>query len=253
VNFFPLIARIFADKARKHLRQSAKSAGARLYGQILNKRRGQNSAKLITKKIYLIRHGQTDFNLKNIVQGSGVDTHLNEVGRRQAEAFFNAYKHVPFNKVYTSDLKRSKQSVQHFIDLGIPQVSLVGLNEISWGTKEGHRVTIEEDQYYHFMLSEWQKGRTWMRIEGGESPNDVMKRMKPAVDYIMSKTDETTILICMHGRAMRMLLCHLLNYPLRCMDMFEHQNLCLYLLNYSGSMFSVEKHNDTEHLIGLRN
>jgi broad specificity phosphatase PhoE len=206
---------------------------------------------LITKKVYLVRHGQTDFNLKNIVQGSGVDTDLNALGKHQAQAFFTHFKNIPFDKVYTSALKRSKQSVQEFIDMGISHDSLVGLNEISWGTKEGHRVTTQEDEYYHFMLAEWQKGKTSQRIEGGESPDDVVKRMKPAVDYIMNKPEEKTILVCMHGRAIRILLCYLLNYPLRCMDMFEHQNLCLYVLNYSGSMFSLERYNDTSHLTGI--
>ncbi len=214
-------------------------------------RRGQNNAKLISKKVYLLRHGQTDFNLKNIVQGSGVDTDLNDLGRRQAQAFFHAYKHIKFDKVYTSALKRSQQSVQSFIDLGIDHEALAGLNEISWGTKEGHRVTIEEDKYYHHMLSEWQRGNTNVRIEGGESPDDVVKRMKPAMDFILQKEQEKTILICMHGRAIRILLCHLLNYPLRSMDMFEHQNLCLYVLNFNGSTFSVERYNDVSHLNGL--
>jgi len=182
------------------------------------------------------------------VQGSGVDTDLNELGRRQANAFFEAYKDVPFDKVYTSALKRSQQSVQRFLDLGLPHDALVGLNEISWGTKEGHRVTTQEDAYYHYMLQQWQIGNTTLRIEGGESPDDVVKRMKPAVDYIMRQQQEKTILICMHGRAIRILLCHLLNYPLRCMDMFEHANLCLYLLNYTGSMFHIERYNDTTHL-----
>jgi probable phosphoglycerate mutase len=203
---------------------------------------------LNSKKVYLVRHGQTDFNLKSIVQGSGVDTDLNEMGRKQSNAFFNAYKHVPFDKIYTSALKRSQQSVQQFIDLGIPHDALVGLNEISWGTKEGHRVTVQEDEYYHHMLQQWQTGNTHFRIEGGESPDDVVKRMKPAVDYIMKQHSEKTILICMHGRAIRILLCYLLNYPLRSMDMFEHSNLCLYLLNYTGSVFSIEKHNDIAHL-----
>jgi broad specificity phosphatase PhoE len=202
---------------------------------------------LITKKVYLIRHGQTDFNLQNIVQGSGVDTDLNALGRVQAQAFFDHYKHVPFGKVYTSVLKRSKQSVQGFLDLGIAHEALIGLNEISWGTKEGHRVTPEEDQYYHHMLREWQKGNTHLKIEGGESPEDVILRMKPAVDHIMSQ-GEQTMLVCMHGRAIRILMCLLLKYPLRCMDMFEHENLCLYLLNYSGSLFSVERYSDTSHL-----
>lgn len=201
-----------------------------------------------SKKIYLIRHGQTDFNLKNIVQGSGVDTDLNELGRKQAEAFFQAYKHIPFDSVYTSVLKRSQQSVQRFIDLGIPHVALAGLNEISWGNKEGYRVTPEEDEYYHHMLRQWQLGNTSLRIEGGESPDDVVARMKPAMDYIMKQHNEKTILICMHGRAIRILLCYLLNYPLKSMDMFDHTNLCLYLLHFSGTMFSVEKYNDTHHL-----
>lgn len=98
------------------------------------------------------------------------------------------------------------------------------------------------------MLSEWQKGNTSLRIEGGESPDDVIARMKPAVDFIMRHPEEKTILICMHGRAIRILMCHLMNYPLRCMDMFEHQNLCLYLLHHTGSFFTVKKYNDITHL-----
>ena len=204
---------------------------------------------MISKKVYLVRHGQTDYNLKNIVQGSGVDTDLNELGRNQASLFYETYKNVPFDKIYTSALKRSKQSVQRFIDRGIPYEALAGLNEISWGTKEGHPVTPEEDEYYHFMLDQWRMGKTYLKIEGGESPEDVVNRMKPAVDHIMGKHDERTILICMHGRAIRILLCYLLHYPLKSMDMFEHQNLGLYLLNYSGSMFTVEKYNDDTHML----
>ena len=210
--------------------------------------RGQNNVKLISKKVYLVRHGQTDFNLRNIVQGSGVDTDLNDLGRSQAALFYGTYRHVPFDKVYTSALKRSQQSVERFVADGIPHDALVGLNEISWGTKEGHRVTPEEDAYYHHMLEQWRHGNTSMKIEGGESPEDVVKRMKPAVDYIMSHQQEKTILVCMHGRAIRILLCYLLHYPLKAMDMFEHQNLGLYLLHYSGSMFSIEKYNDDAHM-----
>ena len=41
------------------------------------------------KHIYLVRHGQTDFNLKGIVQGSGVDASINETGLKQAQAFYD--------------------------------------------------------------------------------------------------------------------------------------------------------------------
>lgn len=182
------------------------------------------------------------------MQGSGVDSSLNEKGIAQTQAFYEAYKHIKFDKVYTSVLKRTRESVIKFIDAGIPVEALAGLNEISWGKKEGQPITPEEDAYYHHMLNQWQLGDTSLRIEGGESPDEVVKRMKPAMDHIMSHEHEKNILICMHGRAIRILLCYLLNYPLKNMDMFEHQNCCLYVLNHTGTMFSVELYNNTDHL-----
>jgi probable phosphoglycerate mutase len=190
--------------------------------------------------------------MRGIVQGSGIDASLNDEGRRQAKAFFEHYRDVPFDRIYTSGLKRTVETVQSFIDAGVPFESLTGLNEISWGNKEGQKITPEEDAYYHWMLKQWQEGNTTLKIEGGESPDDVASRQRPALERILSHTEEKNVLICMHGRAIRILLCQLLNYPLKSMDMFEHENLCLYLLNQTGTMFNVEKYNNTAHLVGLK-
>lgn len=205
-----------------------------------------------SKKIYIIRHGQTDFNLQGIVQGSGVDTSLNDRGRAQAAAFFDMYQGVKFDKIYTSALKRTVETVKPFTDLGIPHEAFTGLNEISWGTNEGRRITPEEDKYYHWMLEQWQSGNTSKRIDGGESPEDVTARQKPVIEYILDQQNEETILICMHGRAIRILLCNLMNYPLKTMDLFEHQNLCLYQLDYSNGVLTIEKQNDVQHLNGIQ-
>ena len=204
-----------------------------------------------SKKIYLVRHGQTDFNLKGIVQGSGVDSSLNDCGREQADKFYHAYKHVKFGKIFTSSLKRSIESVSKFIEDGIPYEPLSGLNEISWGTREGTMVTPEEDAYYHSVIKAWQNGETNLPIEGGESPEEVYKRQTEAI-HIIENCEEDTILVCMHGRAIRILLCQLLNYPLHCMDLFGHSNLCLYKLNYTGGMYSIEQFNNTNHLKELQ-
>ncbi|UOQ71780.1 histidine phosphatase family protein [Hymenobacter cellulosilyticus] len=118
------------------------------------------------KKIYLIRHGQTDFNVAGIVQGSGVDSDLNAAGHRQAAHFFAAYQHLPFDKVYTSTLKRTHQSVQAFLDLGLPHEEHSGLNEISWGVREGMRITPEEDEEYNGVLQQWRRGETHARLLG---------------------------------------------------------------------------------------
>ena len=203
------------------------------------------------KKVYIIRHGQTDYNLQGIVQGSGVNSSLNELGRQQAEAFFQKYKDIPFDKVYTSTLKRSMESVRGFLELGIPHEQHEGLNEINWGTREGTRITPEEDEYYHRLLQTWCDGGTDVCIEGGESPDLVAARQKPFIELLLSRPEEETVLICMHGRAMRILLSQLLHYPLRCMDQFQHLNLCLYQLDYTGNMFVVKKYCDVSHLQAL--
>ena len=203
-----------------------------------------------SKKIYIVRHGQTDFNLKGIVQGSGVDSPLNATGHAQAHAFFEAYKTVPFDKIYTSALQRTHQSVAEFLEMGIPHEAHAGLNEISWGANEGQKITLEEDAYYHWMLHQWQQGDTSHRIKGGESPDEVAQRQLPVIEKFYNE-DYENILVCMHGRAIRILLCQLLHYPMKSMDMFEHSNLCLYLLKHDGVAFSVEKYNDTTHLKNL--
>ncbi len=200
------------------------------------------------KKIYLIRHGQTDFNVRGIVQGSGVDSSLNEAGRRQAARFFAAYRHVPFAKVYTSLLRRTHESVAGFLELGLPHEQHGGLNEISWGTREGTRITPEEDEEYHGVLQDWQAGRTASCLTGGESPEQVAARQRPFIELLLSRPEEETVLVCMHGRAMRVLLCQLLGYPLSQMEHFEHRNLGLYELDYTGSLFTVRNFLDTRHL-----
>jgi broad specificity phosphatase PhoE len=205
-----------------------------------------------SKKIYLIRHGQTDYNLKGVVQGSGIDAPLNRNGQRQAQAFFDHYQSVPFEKVFYTGLQRTKQSVQGFLDLGIPYEAVPDLNEISWGRYEGVPMTNEENKYYEHMLERWASGDLDYAIEGGESPNIVAKRLKKGIDYILAQP-EKLVLICMHGRAMRVLISLMLGYNLKYMDTFKHQNLGLYILNQNElGTFTVEKYNSGEHLNDLK-
>lgn len=202
----------------------------------------------MVQTIYLVRHGQTDFNVQGIVQGSGVDSSLNDTGRAQAAQFFAAYQHVPFDRVYTSVLRRTQESVQPFLDRGLPHEAHPALNEISWGAREGTRISFEEDMEYQHVLRQWEQGQTSARLLGGESPDEVAARQRPFIELLRARPADRRVLICMHGRAMRVLLCQLLHYPLRSMELFEHRNLCLYELDFTGSVFSVRRFLDTAHL-----
>jgi broad specificity phosphatase PhoE len=206
---------------------------------------------LLTKTIYLIRHGETEFNRMGVVQGSGIDSDLNETGVSQARAFFEAYKHIDFDKIYTSKLRRTVQSVQEFINLNLPFEQHEGLNEISWGEKEGKMPNFVEDEAYLEVIANWGKGKTDVPAAPlGETPEEVVARQKPVVEIMLARPEEKTVLVAMHGRAIRILLTHLLNRPLAEMDAFEHTNLCLYKLvyYYEEQTFKIEKANDIAHL-----
>ncbi len=202
----------------------------------------------MTKKtIYLIRHGQTNFNIQGIVQGSGVDADLNETGKKQALQFYQKYKNVTFNLVITSALKRTQQTAKHFIEQGIEHQILPEFNEINWGALEGQKPTPANMETFKSILKSWKNGNYDTTIAGGESPNSVQKRMQIGIQKL-SAMDVETILLVSHGRAMRILLCTMLNIPLSQMDTFPHQNTTLYQLELQDGQFKLILQNDVSHL-----
>jgi len=202
----------------------------------------------IKKTLYIVRHGQTELNKLGIVQGRGMNTDLNDEGRKQAGQFFDAYKDVAFDKIYISELKRTQQSIQQFIDLGIPYEKLEGLDEMAWGDLEGTESTPENRSAFLQVIREWVAGNLDVSLNGGESPNQVKARQEKAIATILSHPEEKTVLICMHGRAMRLLLCWITGHPLTEMETFPHQNLILYKLTYNGDKFEIVDFNNAEHL-----
>lgn len=202
---------------------------------------------MAVKKIYIVRHGQTKFNEQGIVQGRGVNASLNDRGRSQADQFYEHYKNTGFTRILISSLKRTYESIEKFIDDGIPYETYEGLDEISWGLHEGARASELRNEYFRNMVASWQSGNTGVKIEGGESPEDVAERQLPVIEVIKELADET-ILVCMHGRALRILMCNLLDLPLSEMDGFGHNNLGLYVIEYNGNGFNVIIQNSTDHL-----
>ena len=94
--------------------------------------------------LYLVRHGETDFNRRGIVQGKGVNAPLNETGRMQAVSLASALKPVRFGAIYASTLLRARQTAEIVAEMQGFEDEIThrdGLNEISWGVLEGQPVT----------------------------------------------------------------------------------------------------------------
>jgi probable phosphoglycerate mutase len=208
---------------------------------------------MIEKQIYIIRHGQTDLNAQGIVQGKGINAPLNTLGQKQADAFYQAYKQVKFDVVYTSSLLRAIQTADAFVKAGIPHIPDADLDEISWGEAEGNKNFTDHSELFNELLKEWKSGNIYYKFPGGESPFDLQQRQLRFVERLRNSPDKT-ILIATHGRYIRALMCTLTGKPLSEMDDFDHTNLCLYKVNlHSNGTFEIEQHNNQAHLNELMN
>ncbi|WP_411275293.1 histidine phosphatase family protein [Daejeonella sp.] len=203
------------------------------------------------KTLYIIRHGETDLNKRGVVQGRGMDTDLNGRGWDQAEAFYRIYRDIPFDKIYTSTLKRTHQTIKKFIDKDIPWIQFPGLDELGWGIYEGLESNDFIKNEFINILAKWNSGELNQKFERGESPLEVKERQLAVLEKLIEDNNDQNILICMHGRALRLFLCLLTNKPLTQMDSFPHANTTLYKVEYNGSEFHIVSFNDTDHLTFL--
>jgi phosphoserine phosphatase len=203
--------------------------------------------------IYIVRHGETEFNRLGIVQGSGVDADLNPNGLTQAQLFFDYYQGVHFEKIITSALKRTHQTVATFIDRDPSAwVQLTDLNEISWGESEGKKGDEATKAAYLQLMSDWETGVYDTKLVGGESAAELRERVQQAVDFLLKEDfQDKNILLCTHGRTLLCLLTVLQNAPLSKMNDFKHQNTCLYRAKRVGERFEFDLLNDVQHLKGF--
>lgn len=206
----------------------------------------------MSKKIYLIRHGETDYNRQGIVQGSGVDSSLNDKGRRQAALFHERYGHLPFELIVTSKLKRTHETVAHFLAGDAPHVKLADINEMSWGGHEGKKSTPAMIEEYQTIKDGWALGQIDGRIAGGESAREMSLRLARFIEFLRERP-ESLILVCSHGRAMCGLVTLMKGKPINCMNELAHSNTGLWLAEQTEADFTFHLENDREHLAELAN
>lgn len=199
------------------------------------------------KRIYIVRHGQTELNKAGIVQGSGVDAPLNTTGWQQADAFFEFYKDIDFEVIITSALQRTHQTMEPFIRHGLPWEQFPEINEMGWGIHEGKPSTPSMRKEYQEVVNAWNSGQFDARLGGGESAAEMEARIQTFVNHLKSRP-EKTLLVCSHGRAMRCLMCILKGVSITNMDQYQHSNTGLWIAKLSNGKFHIELENDTRHL-----
>lgn len=202
-------------------------------------------------KLWLIRHGETDYNRKGIVQGGGIDSDLNETGRLQARAFFLKYASQSFDAVYVSPLKRTHQTLAPWQEEQDYDFRIAPeLIEFGWGHHEGKQPTPADTAEFHALKAQWAAGNFDAGIDGGgDTPNIAWARLKPFFEQLYQRHQGQTILVCSHGRTIRIILSQLLKGSMHFMNDFSSQNTGLHLLEFEDAgVANPLSINDLSHL-----
>ena len=200
--------------------------------------------------LYIIRHGETEFNRLQIVQGSGVDSELNDTGHEQASAFYETYQDIDFQLVITSKLRRTHQTVRRFLDKNIPWIETPDINEISWGVHEGMPATPERSALFAEMINHWKSGNFDAALQEGETAAQLKERVDRFVVWLKTRHEER-ILIATHGRTLRCLITTLKGLGPADMEGTLHSNTGLYIVHFQDDQIVFETENDTSHLVAV--
>ena len=178
--------------------------------------------------MYLIRHGETDWNKEKRIQGR-LDIPLNERGREQAEALAARLASLPLERIYTSDLGRAQETTAIIIarqqTKQIPIVSTPALREGGYGLWEG----LTREEVIAGFAEDW---GDWVRSGGigapaeGEDFTSLAQRVGTIFDAA-AKEENKTVLISTHHGPIQAILCHALGICLSSRSRFLVQNCSL--------------------------
>ena len=154
----------------------------------------------------LVRHGQTDWNLQGRYHGQS-DVPLNDNGRAQAQLLAQQLMGQSFAAIYSSDLKRARETAEIIARaIHLPVTLEPRLREIDQGEWEGQLVDDIKARYA--ML--WQErilDPINVRPPNGETVGEVATRVCTALDDIARLYSVSKVLISSHGLALATVIC----------------------------------------------
>lgn len=160
------------------------------------------------KKIYLMRHGQSEGNELGIVQGTN-DSVLSNQGIEEAKAASELIRNFKIDKIYTSELSRAKQTAEIIGKNNDIEVEVVReFIELDFGNWQGKKFEDIKKVYKDDFLI-WKKNPDKAHIDGFEGIENGKKRMLEGFNKI-EKDNLENILIVSHGSALKCLIIGLL-------------------------------------------
>ena len=155
--------------------------------------------------LYVVRHGQTIWNLENRVQGI-TDIPLTEQGIKDAEELKELVKSLNIDVVISSSLSRARETAKILVDFKLPINTDDRIKERDWGMNEGAKID-EVDRWdcWDVILN--------TKVQNIESLQDFMYRVSSFIEEIKIKYKDKNVLVVTHSAVIRVIHYMLGNIP----------------------------------------
>jgi broad specificity phosphatase PhoE len=201
--------------------------------------------------IYLVRHGQTAWNKEEIFRGR-TDVPLNETGLKQAELAGQYFKGMEIHAIYSSPLSRAWQTAQKIAQIQTVKVEpLEGILDMSFGDWEGHahqEIRKMDNETYR----QWVESPHLVKLPGGESLDDVRGRTMAALEEVLRKHSEKTIVLVSHRVVCKVMICAILGLDNSHFWQIAQDTTAINLIQYKKGKYILSLMNETCHLKALK-
>jgi broad specificity phosphatase PhoE len=198
-------------------------------------------------KVMLVRHGETDWNRKEVFRGR-IDVELNQNGREQARALAEATRIFQIDAIYSSPLSRSLETAEILADVHNLDVKIAdGFIDLHYGEWQGleHRKVKEK---YPDLYLRWQESPHLVRFPGGESLEDVRERALKELKTIVADHEGQTVMIVSHRVVSKVILCSIIGLDNSHFWRIRQDNCCLNIFECSKDAYIIHLLNDICHL-----
>lgn len=198
-------------------------------------------------RIYLVRHGQTEWNRQERFRGR-IDIPLNDLGRAQAQAIADYLSGKGVAAVYASPLSRAVETARPIAeDNKLAPAVLPGLIDISYGEWQG-RTPSEVREEFPELLELWYAEPHQVDIPGGQNLETVQKQAMGAISETLSRHDDEAAVLVTHQIVIKVLACTLLGLDAGHIWRIQQDNACIDIFDWEKGQYTAVLINGTDHL-----
>ena len=181
------------------------------------------------KTLYLMRHGQTLFNLQHKIQG-WCDAPLTPLGIKQAQIASQYFKdnQIVFDHAYSSTSERACDTLEIVTDSQMPYTRLKGLKEWNFGAFEGKDECLNPKLPYGNFFKQY----------GGEGEMELRERVAKTLTEVMEKDDHQVVLAVSHGAACAQFYREYEQYA-KVLKKERFYNCCILKYEYENGIFTL--------------